>query len=394
MESSNQGISHMVAHAPQQNQQDEGMPSEPILSEDLLVEIPSNEDTLYKAVRLNDHMMIERLIRQNTDLNMKNMDGVCMVKSRCLSRHIRMTQYTPLQVAALHASMETIELLTNNGADVNVFDGNNRSPLHYATAAARLDVVQHFIKTGADVNCQTKSERTPLIEAVSLNNLSAVRALVKAGVNVNQKDAKGISPLHIATLMHQVDLQIVECLLDAGADVNTSNYKQGTPLMNAACGVRNPGLVKLLLDRGANVNLIDTNRMSAFRLCLESNQLYIPLMLLQHGADINAANKYGSTPLAAAVRHGQFKIIQFLLTRDCKRDPEILKSERMEQLCDLYKVFGDWFRTEMSTPWTLLRCCRYHIRNTIPPQKLGDLSTLPIPKTLIRYLQHGGNWNL
>ncbi|KAJ8307262.1 hypothetical protein KUTeg_015346 [Tegillarca granosa] len=324
---SNQGISHMVAHAPQQNQQDEGMPSEPILSEDLLVEIPSNEDTLYKAVRLNDHMMIERLIRQNTDLNMKNMDGVCMVKSRCLSRHIRMTQYTPLQVAALHASMETIELLTNNGADVNVFDGNNRSPLHYATAAARLDVVQHFIKT-------------------------------------------------------------------AGADVNTSNYKQGTPLMNAACGVRNPGLVKLLLDRGANVNLIDTNRMSAFRLCLESNQLYIPLMLLQHGADINAANKYGSTPLAAAVRHGQFKIIQFLLTRDCKRDPEILKSERMEQLCDLYKVFGDWFRTEMSTPWTLLRCCRYHIRNTIPPQKLGDLSTLPIPKTLIRYLQHGGNWNL
>lgn len=394
METASQRLSHLIAYAPPQIQQDEDTPSEPILSEDLLVEIPSNEDTLFKAVRLNDHMMIERLVHQKMDMNMKNMDGVCMVKSRCLSRHIKMMQYTPLQVAALHASMETIELLTNNGADVNVCDGNNRSPLHYATAAARLDVIQHFIKIGADVDCQTKSERTPLIEAVSLNNISIVRAIVKAGANVNLKDGKGISPLHIVTLIYQADLQIVECLLDAGADINTLNHKQGTPLMNAACGLRRPELVKLLLDRGADVNLIDNNRQSAFRLCLESNQLFIPLMLLQRGTDINATNKYGSSPLEAAVRHAQFIIIQFLLTRDCKRDPEILKSERMEQLCKLYPIFGAWFRTEMSTPLTLLRCCRYNIRNTVPPQKLGDLATLPIPKDLIRYLQHGGNWNL
>lgn len=64
------------------------------------------------------------------------------------------------------------------------------------------------------MDCQTKSERTPLIEAVSLNNISIVKAIIKAGANVNLKDGKGISPLHIVTLIYQADLQIVECLLD------------------------------------------------------------------------------------------------------------------------------------------------------------------------------------
>jgi ankyrin repeat protein len=96
---------------------------------------------------------------------------------------------------------------------------------------------------------------------------------------------------------------IIELMLEKGADVNFKGYENYTPLMDA---VRSNNLetVKFLLEKGADVNLKNKNNKTA--LLFSWNEDIIKL-LLEHGADVNAKNQYGITFLYSAVYNGQDK---------------------------------------------------------------------------------------
>lgn len=92
-------------------------------------------------------------------------------------------------------------------------------------------------------------------------------------------------------------------LLDKGADVNGVGKTGGTPLMAAEfCGV--PEMVELLIERGARVDVVDHYGLTAlhnpFRLDQAANAKCVQLLIAQ-GADVNARNAKGQTPLWMAV---------------------------------------------------------------------------------------------
>ena len=100
----------------------------------------------------------------------------------------------------------------------------------------------------------------------------------------------------------------------AHADVNARNKNDGsTPLHHAVVESKTPEIVKLLLDRGAEINArttgADVDPSSGSTPLHFATTPEIVKLLLDRGAKIDARNKYGWTPI-------HFAIVQLLLFRE------------------------------------------------------------------------------
>jgi cytohesin len=173
---------------------------------------------------------------------------------------------------------------------------------------------------------------TALVYAARANDLDSVKALLDAGADVNQATAYGWSPLLVATQNRYYKLGAY--LIDRGADVNLANKGGWTPLYlatdnrNIESGdypVRMPDMdhldfVKLLLDKGANVNArmkdstetrtvftnqwLDENGATAFLRASQSGDLVLMKLLLEHRADPKIPTMLGVTALQVAAGIG------------------------------------------------------------------------------------------
>jgi ankyrin repeat protein len=99
-------------------------------------------------------------------------------------------------------------------------------------------------------------------------------------------------------------LELVQVLLERGADINVRNKDGNTPLLQA---LNRPDLdrlevVQALLDGGADTNIQDNNRMSPLHFAASDGDLEFVQVLLERGADINVRNKDGDTPLISAAK--------------------------------------------------------------------------------------------
>ena len=96
-----------------------------------------------------------------------------------------------------------------------------------------------------------------LITSIYLNDIKNIKEALENGADVYfQDEQSGMSPLHVAILQNNRD--IVELLLEKGADVNLQNNSGDTPLHFAIAG-ENVELCNLLLNAGADVNLQNEN---------------------------------------------------------------------------------------------------------------------------------------
>ena len=85
--------------------------------------------------------------------------------------------------------------------------------------------------------------------AIRANDLARLQALLKQGADANAKDARGVTPLMQAAIVGSPEA--MKLLLDNGADPNLTNTAGSTALMFSVTDIAK---VRLLLDRGANVN--------------------------------------------------------------------------------------------------------------------------------------------
>lgn len=148
----------------------------------------------------------------------------------------------------------------------------------------------------------TRSQMSPLAYAVRLNNPEFAAELIAEGANVNEM-VGGDTPL---IMMAQAEM--VGLLVENGADLdarlkkdagNVALNKGATALIKAALN-NNTALVEKLLEHGANVNAKDRFDRTALHYANVGSDL--PERLIKAGADFMAKDKYGKTPLFAAGR--------------------------------------------------------------------------------------------
>ena len=150
---------------------------------------------------------------------------------------------------------------------------------------------------------------TDLLSAINAQDLTRVRQLLAAGANPNARTPEGKPVIHAALLrIGDQTLPILEALVDAGADVN-STYHTFTPLMLAAA-TKQEKLVDFLLVHGADVNA--QQERTALMFAAESGDTAIAQKLIQAGADVNK-NYRNYTALQEAISRKNLPMVQLFL---------------------------------------------------------------------------------
>ncbi|KAJ7675984.1 hypothetical protein DFH06DRAFT_672643 [Mycena polygramma] len=212
----------------------------------------------------------------------------------------------PLYLCSLIGFVEGVEIVLDNGADVNAAGG---SALQAAARRGNVDTVRLLLNHGADVNAAGGEYGGALQYAVRNRHMDTVRLLLEHGADVNAVGGNYGSVLQGAASGGSMD--IVRLLLDKGADVNAVGDYFGNALQAAAVG-GNVDIVRILLEHGADVNAVGGYFGSALQAAARYGHADIVRILLEHGADVNTTGRvYGSALAAASVR-GHKEIVKLL----------------------------------------------------------------------------------
>ena len=135
-----------------------------------------------------------------------------------------------------------------------------------------------------------------LLEAVTTRNAAKLKELLAKGADPNSRDTEGSTALQKAVENGMTD--IVKILLENKADPN--NVKDGSdPLLLKAASYLpdNTEIVKMLLQHGANPNVKQEGGTTILHLAAMYNKLDLVQLALDKGADVDARNQRGETPL-------------------------------------------------------------------------------------------------
>ena len=217
--------------------------------------------------------------------------------------------------AALHWAIKkgfygVVQLLLENGADVNAWDNVGQTALYWAARVGHVAVVQLLLENGADVNARNYGGQTVLYKAATEGHGAVVRLLLEKGADVNARDNDGWTALYqAATEGHEA---VVQLLLEKGADVNARDDDGWTALYHAATE-GHEAVVQLLLEKGADVNVKDDSGQTALYRAARGGHAAVVQLLFENGADANAKDIYGETALYQAATKGHEAVVQLLL---------------------------------------------------------------------------------
>jgi len=187
-------------------------------------------------------------------------------------------QKTPFELPTnMHRSdaKGAIEFLLERGADIEAKDYEHNTPLLLALQWAQEDAAEVLIHHGAHVNVADASDWTPVILAASNGLMRALKALVEQGANLGAT-RNGWNALNHAC--HHGKKEAAAFLLDHGMNVNGSGQQAYLqyPLFSAVF-MKHREIVRLLLDRGADVNVKGEDGKTALSLA-EGNKEIIDLL--------------------------------------------------------------------------------------------------------------------
>ncbi|EFR00535.1 hypothetical protein MGYG_03539 [Nannizzia gypsea CBS 118893] len=162
-----------------------------------------------------------------------------------------------LRFAVIKNQQTIVQQLLEEATDINLSDNEmEKTPLHFAVEENAVAMAKFLIQKGADVTRTDKHGRTLLHYVAKTGNVEMFDLLKGTGkLSIKQKDSAGQTPLFIATC--EVRSQMVRSLLEAGADPNTKDSRDRTPLYRLI-EMRSWLLYSDLLEHGAHPNICHT----------------------------------------------------------------------------------------------------------------------------------------
>ena len=172
----------------------------------------------------------------------------------------------------------------------------------WAASKGRTEVVEMLLAHGANVDPLGRDEvqeaRTPLWIAASFGHMAVVEALLRTGADASLCNSEGCSPMRAA--VEGRHLQVVVLLAPHGADaadINRIWFGRTTLLCIAAEEGRNE-LVEALLQAGANVNTSDADGKSPLWWAACKGHTEVMEVLLTHGAGVDSPDEVRASPIA------------------------------------------------------------------------------------------------
>ncbi|KAF8486727.1 hypothetical protein F5888DRAFT_1624592 [Russula emetica] len=171
-------------------------------------------------------------------------------------------------------------------------------PLYYAALCGFANLVEQLIaKHPQHVNAIDGYYRTPAVAALAGRHFQVAQVLHRNESSVDPRGFWESTPLHSAA--YYGDLEMVQVLLDYGADVNSKNRGRSTPLDYASLnGHRDDARVaQLLIAHRADPKTQGVKGNTPLHYASEYGRIEIVRLLIEHGANVEVKNDYGKTPL-------------------------------------------------------------------------------------------------
>ncbi len=199
--------------------------------------------------------------------------------------------------------------------DVNVQDEFGGTLLYYGVWSKNPKVVELLLKKKADPNLETHDGTVPLMSAVNLARINIVRMLIEHGADVHRTDFNGKTPLACLPIFHSdtsAIFEIARCLIEHGANPNVKELE--IPLLVKAIMVGDDEFARFLIEKNADIEAFDEKRkMTALSAAVNLKNSVLAQQLIQMGANVNAQDIDGTTPLMFAAYNGDMEMVKLLI---------------------------------------------------------------------------------
>lgn len=224
----------------------------------------NEEFPLYWALKSYKIEPVKLLIENGADVTKCSKSGISLFQHALLMGKLQQAEVFLKNGAVatshpesikLKTSKNTIDFLINRASDFNIPETNFPTVLYFAIMhdeEMALEILNKNDTTSLDINARHPLSYTLLHTAADCCSLRIVEKLVKSGAKVNVLDSDKVTPLYEA--VQQESFEIMRFLLDNGASLKPIyGICQFVPLHTAAA-LRRLDMVKLLVERGADVN--------------------------------------------------------------------------------------------------------------------------------------------
>lgn len=190
---------------------------------------------------------------------------------------VELTAVHKAVLSVIHVDLNQFLSLPEHGSLIDEADANLRTPLHWAASVGNCQAVKVLLQHKAETSKRDYCGDTPLIKAVSRGCLDCVKELLVSQADINEANPKGEKPIHFAA---QQSVPMVECLLQARANINDTTAANYTP----------------------------------FDFAVMANRTEVGVYLLQRGVDANRGASNGRSPIFCALRCQSYECIEMLLS--------------------------------------------------------------------------------
>ncbi len=328
--------------------------------------VPQATADIHQAARSGDLAKVRELVEKDPALiRLKDENGRTPLHWAARGVHFELLKFlvekgaevgaadasgaTALHNVAARGHLEACQWLVEKGAAVKAKSSDGATPFYYAATVGSREIMEYLLAHGAnkaDLEIRNAWGRTPLCAvARDGGDVATIKVLIALNADVNAADSSGMTPIMLAAWRPYKE--VVDVLLDAGADLPVNNPKgerlladaashglerlfsrlvekgasltilngDGGTLLHSAAAGGSLASVESLVNRGFDVDKRDSFDWVPLHLAAEQGHTDVVLFLLQKGADINARNRLGQTAYNIAAEREDPALMDLLASR-------------------------------------------------------------------------------
>ena len=290
-----------------------------------------NKSVLVIACENDNHKIVQILLENGVDPNNdQSIEG--LDHYYCKGFSIALNMY----------SLKIIKLLVYHGLKINPDDDYFKAQIHnidiYRVSLIKYLVEKIGLHPDAVLNDKKYNKNTitnggyneyysetPMLRALLINHREVAIYLLFAGADPHER-VDGVNSLQLASLKYYDDYEdLVLYLLDKGLDPNECYNKDvrinynSTPFLQI-CENGSKKVLKALVDAGADVNSTDYNGNSPLMISMQNNNVEGMDYFIEIGLDLNYRNSENDTPLTIAIKEKNKKCVNSLLKNGANPD--------------------------------------------------------------------------
>jgi hypothetical protein len=208
----------------------------------------------------------------------------------------------------LQDTPDTLQAVLADAENLNTSDEGGRTVLMWACESADVAAVRELIRSGADVRATDRQRRTALMYAVARQSPEIVEELLHSDAGVNEQNSSGQTALHFASSPASPVWSAFNQVADY-PEPPTTSFWPGLFLPAEP----HPEVVAHLLAAGANPNAVDFDGSTPLMYAAEVGMPEVLRALLAAGGDLNAQDAEGRTALMYAADHCQTESARVLV---------------------------------------------------------------------------------